>query len=159
MIRKISTWVAAFALVLAGVFVSPGSALADDASEIPNCLQGHGGIGPTYGGGHYTGSGDWYAYSVLLVTPTSSACEDIQIKFYYSHNPNVKYRLRFYPSSGGSYTNAWRYAPGCYPTGGCTIFLLGTDILNNTYYRVEGVEQAPGSSLQTVVDRPFLLVW
>lgn len=157
--KKFSTWVAAIALVLAGVFVNPGAVHADSSSEIASCTVGEGGIGPTHAGGHYTGSGDWYAYSVNLITLSGSACEDIQITNLYSMSPWMKFRIRFYPSSGGSYANSWKY-----PNQSCWTcnFLLATDVANGTLFRVEGVEQVPGCTpacTQEVIDENYRIAW
>src|SRR5688572_26619344 len=99
------------ALVLAGVATSSGPAVADDAGELGSCTHYVStGIGSAYGGGQATpDTGDWYAYSPLWVVSSSSACEDFQITNLYTMSPNMKFRLRFYPSSGGNYANSWKY--------------------------------------------------
>lgn len=153
--KKFIAWVAAIILALGGAFISPSAAFADTSGEIPSCSQGDGGIGWPYSGGEYTGSGDWYAYSVNLITQSSSACEDIQIINPYSMSPSMKFRIRFYPSSGGNYANSWKYVN----FGGYTI--LATDVANGTLYRVEGVEQVSGcpSCTQTVLYENYRLAW
>lgn len=152
---KVCAWVAAVILALGGGFVAPGVASADTSGEVASCSQGDGGIGWPYNGGEYTGSGDWYAYSFNLITLSGSACEDIQIINPYSMSPSMKFRIRFYPSSGGNYANSWKHVV----FGGYTI--LATDVANGTLYRVEGIEQVSGcpGCTQTVLYENYRLAW
>lgn len=151
MLKRLLT-VLALALASFGIAVQP--AAADDSSEFPSCRYLWTGIGAAYGGGEYTGSGDWYAYGPRFFTPSSSACEDIQIVAPYSMSPNMRFRIRFYPSGGGSYVNSWKQAG--MPCWSCA-WVLATNVANNTQYRVEGVEWVwgcPGCT-QTVLTENF----
>src|SRR5690349_4153957 len=121
---------AVFALLVTSLGVAVQPAAADTSSELASCTWGDNGVGYAYGGGEYTGSGDWYAYSWQFVTLSNSACEDIQITNRYTQSTNMRYRVRFYPSSGGNYANAWKPING----GGCWTcnFVLATDVANGT---------------------------
>lgn len=137
------------ALLAAGVVVA-GPALADDSGELPSCKYYWTGIGGSYGGGQYTGSGDWYAYGPQLTSPSNSACEDIQIVALYTMSPNMYFRVRFYPSGGGNYANGWKQVNnGCWSCN----FVIATNVANGTVWRVEGVEIV--GNLQTVLQENF----
>lgn len=155
MLKKIVTTLGLTLALLIGSAAVAAPAHADTSGEVASCSQGEGGIGWPYSGGEYTGSGDWYAYSFNLITLSSSACEDIQIVNPYSMSPSMKFRIRFYPSSGGNYANSWKHVV----FGGYTI--LATDVANGTLYRVEGVEQVSGcpSCTQTVIYENYRLAW
>lgn len=149
MIKRIAILLA---MVVASFGVAASPALADDPGELGSCTHYVStGIGSSYGGGEYTGSGDWYAYSPLWVVQSNSACEDLQLTNLYSMSPSMKFRVRFYPSSGGNYANSWKYVQW----GGN--FVIATDIANGTWLRVEGVEQVSNcpSCQQTVLAENF----
>lgn len=145
---------AVIATTAASVLVAAGPARADDSSEFPSCTYYWTGIGAAYGGGTYTGSGDWYAYGPQLTSPSGSACEDIQIVAPYSMSPNMRFRVRFFPSGGGSFANSWKQAG--MPCWSCA-WILATSVANGTVWRVEGVDWVwgcPGCT-QTVVTENF----
>lgn len=153
MIKRFKRLALVFGVVLAlfgvGIMVA-GPALADDSSELPGCKYYWTGVGASYGGGTYTGSGDWYAYGPQLTSPSSSACEDIQIVALYTMSPWMKFRVRFYPSGGGNYANGWKYVNnGCWS---CNM-VIATNVSNGTAWRVEGVEDVGGT--QTVLTENF----
>jgi hypothetical protein len=149
----VKRWMLAAGLVLGvalGAVGVAGPAWADDSSEFPSCRYLWTGGGAPYGGGDYTGSGDWYAYTPQFVTQSWSACEDIQIVALRTQSPSQKFRVRFYPSSGGSYANGWKYVNnGCWSCN----FVLATNVSNGTRYRIETVEDVGGT--QTILYRAF----
>ena len=134
-------------LVLAGLGVA-SPARADDSSEYPSCQFFYStGVGPSYGGGQYTGTGpDWYAYSPTWTTTTWSACEDVTIADQFGDVWH--WRVRFFPSSGGSFTNAWKGGQ-C----GLCLVLVATNVSNGTRLRIEGHKL--GGVQQTVYSRPI----
>ena len=141
-------------MTITASFAVAGPARADDSSEFPSCKYYWTGIGSSYGGGEYSGSGDWYAYGPQLTSPSNSACEDIQIVAPYSMSPNMRFRIRFYPSGGGSYANSWKQAGQ--PCWSCA-WILATNVANGSVWRVEGVEwvwNCP-SCTQTVLQENF----
>jgi len=74
-----------------------------------------------------------YAYSPLFTVPSSpDGCEDINVSCGVSQCGD--YRVRFYPSSGGNFANAWTGPPcgqsWCYVA-------VATNVLNGTNYRIE----------------------
>lgn len=156
-------WVARFitvlVLVVGGIGVASAPAVADTPAELATCTVGSSGVGPSYGGGFYTGSGDWYAYGPNLFTLNASACEDIQLTNLFTMSIHMKYRIRFFPSGGGSYTNSWKpvYTHSCWSCN----FILATDVLNATTFRVEGVEQVYNcpSCTQETIEENFNIAW
>jgi hypothetical protein len=136
MIKRI---LAVLALVLVGIVASVAPAQADDSSEFPSCVTyASTGTGAPYGGGAYTGSGDWYSYSPTLVVRGDSACEDIQSRYRNNSGPypttlNTWFRIRFYPSSGGSYVNSWK-------SNNIGVFqnlIIATNVSDGAWFRVE----------------------
>lgn len=140
-------------LVGGGVFVASGTAAADDDSEFPSCEQANpAGVGPAYGGGIFTGDGDWYAYGPAITTKSWSACEDINITWQFGDG--WRWRVRFYPSSGGSYVNSWKVAP-C--PNYCKV-VVATNVSNGTLFRMEGHKLEVGD-VQSVYQRPMDMRW
>jgi hypothetical protein len=96
------------------------------------------GTGAPYGGGLYTGAGEWYAYGPMFTVPSSSSCNDIQLPYRnnsgpYPCTPNTWFRVRFFPSSGGSWTPGWY-------SNNINVFanlILATNVANGTKYRIE----------------------
>jgi hypothetical protein len=155
MIRRTATALALLLVVFMGTTASP--AHADSSSELASCYTANPtGAGPTWSGGTYTGSGDWYSYSPLYRTLDASACEDINLTNRFGATDDRWYRVRFYPASGGSYANSWKgpnSAWGC----NCNNMLVATDVLNNTLFRVESHRRV--GSQQIVEDTKFVLAW
>lgn len=145
---------ATLALIAGGGLVFVGAASADDDSEFPSCEQATpAGVGPAYGGGfHSPDTGDWYAYGPIITTKSWSACEDINITWQY--NDGWNWRVRFYPSSGGSYANSWKSA-GCHQY---CIVLAATAVSNGTSFRMEGHKLSIGGGQMTYA-RPMDLRW
>lgn len=157
--KRFAGFVAALAILVAGVLVSPGAAQADTSAELATCTVGSSGVGPSYGGGYVDTASDYYAYGPNLFTLNASACEDIQLTNLYTMSIHMKFRIRFFPSGGGSYTNSWKpvYTHSCWSCN----FILATDVLNATTFRVEGIEQVyncPGCTV-TVVEENFNIAW
>jgi hypothetical protein len=143
--RRIGIVVAALLLAIGGFFVVAGPAAADDSSEFPYCEQANpAGVGTAYGGGfHSPNTGDWYAYGPIITTKTWSACEDINITWQYWDE--WRWRVRFYPSSGGSYVNSWK-------TSGCDnlcAVIVATNVSNGTSFRMEGHKLQLGGVQET----------
>jgi hypothetical protein len=147
---RLAAVLAAIAMTVAGVGVAAAPAYADDSSEYPNCQNFQpAGVGTSYGGGFGTPSvGDWYAYGPTISTVSWSACEDITI--YWQYLDDWTWRVRFYPSSGGSYVNAWKVAP-C--PNYCSV-VIATNVANGTRFRIEGHQSGAGGQ-QTTYSRPF----
>lgn len=133
------------ALALLGSLGVAAPAKADTAGELAVCVTYYStGVGPSYGGGNYTGSGDWYAYSPTWTVPNPSACEDINMTYRYFQGSDWWYRVRFFPSSGGSYANSWKAAPAC---NSCSNFVVATDVSNGTRLRIEGHRRIAGAQV------------
>ncbi len=128
-LTRLGTGLVATAALLGVMLVGATPAQADDSSEYPSCTNFlYTGVGAPYGGGISNGP-EFYAYSPQWTVSSSSACEDITI----DHEPEQWYwRVRFYPSSGGSYVNSWKTA--------CQLcfVLAATNVANGTKFRIEG---------------------
>ncbi len=90
------------------------------------------------GAGNETLDSSWqYYYTTVLTVPSWSVCHDINIAGSsvdnYSSDQWVYYRVRFYPSSGGSYTNGWQLVQNSGQ------HVIAYNVLNGTRYRVEAV--------------------
>ena len=86
----------------------------------------------------------YQAYSATYTVPGSSVsgCVHINVTNVNTTGPVTDprcgwFRVRFYPSSGGSSTNSWQYK--CAPSG--TVVAIATNVLNGTKYRVEWGER------------------
>lgn len=77
-----------------------------------------------------------YVYSSKYTVPSWSTCHDINATTFTSWDGTITYcrnvRVRFYPSSGGSYTNSWKNI--CH---GSTLKPIATNVANGTVYRIE----------------------
>lgn len=86
-------------------------------------------------GGYTTGAGI-VSYTPRYTVPSSSTCNDINLASIYAPDPNIGWicanvRVRFYPSSGGSYVNGWKwYCPN-------RTMVVASDVSNGTKYRLE----------------------
>lgn len=147
--RRVGVVLAALLALAAGSLVAAGAALADDAGEYPSCQFFYStGVGPSYGGGFYSpDTGDWYAYSPTWTVTSWSACEDVTIADQFGDVWH--WRVRFFPSSGGSYANGWK-------GGGCQYcsVLVATNVSNGTRLRIEGHKLSPDGT-QTTYSRPI----
>ncbi len=152
--------IVAFVLLVAGVFVAPGVASAD---PVPNPGARSGGIGiqscryttstgtgPAYGGGFSGLDEEAYDYGPQFVVPSWSSCNDIQSPYrngsgMYPTPLNTWFRVRFYPSSGGSYVNSWKSNN----IGVSQNLIIATAVNNGTRYRIETQQRyASGTVVQ-----------
>lgn len=135
--------VLAMASTLLGVGAA-SPALADDKGKaggvgIQSCVYySSTGANTPYGGGNYSGSGDWYAYSPTWTKPSWSSCNDIQSPYRngsgaYPTPLNTWFRVRFYPSSGGSYANSWKSNN----IGVSQNLIIATNVASGAVFRIE----------------------
>ncbi|HSX30675.1 MAG TPA: hypothetical protein VLE99_02060 [Candidatus Saccharimonadales bacterium] len=81
-----------------------------------------------------------YGYTNHYIVPSSSDCIDINIVNVTTNYGNPSQhcmiaRVRFYPSSGGSFVNDWQSKCSVPPNG--AVVAVATDVLNGTEYRLE----------------------
>lgn len=138
-----------FALVLVAAVALIGIAGPAGADPVPSgSARGVGiqsceyisntGTGSPYGGGTYTGAGEWYAYSKLFTVHSWSSCNDIQLPSRATGGPypctfNTWFRVRFYPSGGGNWTPGWY-------SNNINVFsnlILSYGVANGTVFRIE----------------------
>jgi hypothetical protein len=119
---------AAFAVVLA--MPASASALPSGCRQI-NVIRA----------GAFSGGGETYSYSAQYITPSWSACRDINITNVYNNDvpPGdpfehcAYFRVRFYPTSGGNWATSWVHRCTQIPNSST----IATNVLNGTKYRVE----------------------
>lgn len=109
-------------------------------SELASAITCRNIVNPTEVSRFYEGSIQIGVTAIYTVPGSSvSACNDINIRNIYreySTTPNCQYfRVRFYPSSGGSYVNSWKWACSVPPSGPDQV--IASSVLNGTKYRVE----------------------
>lgn len=136
---------------------------ADTSDEFATCWQppsgapynGNVGVGPNFswptGQGGSSASG--YSYSPPFQVPGSpyTGCEDINVdNGIYGHAG--EWRVRFYPSSGGNFTNAWR--PSSCAASWCQT-VIATNVSNGTWYRVEWRDYLPSCGCYSWGDNRF----
>lgn len=134
--RKLRAMVALLVTILGIGLVSATPAQADTSDEFPGCWQHEWGVGSGFSWS--TGTGGWsgtdYAYSPKGQVPFSpDGCEDINVDCGWLSGCG-EYRVRFYPSSGGSYVNSWK-APPCAQSW-CAV-AAATNVVNGTWFRIE----------------------
>lgn len=138
--QKIVAVLAALVALVGGGVAVAGPAAADDDGEFPSCQDWTAVVGGP--GREVLGStvDNYYAHTDTVYVPGSwSACEDINVSQAFD---TWRWRVRFYPSSGGNYVNAWK--------GGCDIciVLAATNVANGTRFRLEGQKFFGGSNAQ-----------
>lgn len=128
--KRLFAMLAAFTVAVAGLALAPATpALA------AGCHQ----ISAEAGSGYTEGSTTVF-YTPTYTVPSTSGCNDINITRTYAYfNPDatlcVDARVRFYPSSGGSYTNAWKHR--CTSRFDTYLWVVASAVSNGTRYRVE----------------------
>jgi hypothetical protein len=97
---------------------------------------------PAQIGIYQSGEDGHVGYTNKYVVPSTSACQDINVQnIYYRGTRSGESRscgtfwVRFYPSSGGSYTNAKHTV--CSSGSNGPVVPIATGVLNGTTYRVE----------------------
>lgn len=97
---------------------------------------------PAQAGEGYDENGQYIGFTFQQTVPGWSTCHDINVRDLSFENgnpvPYLYFRVRFYPSSGGSYPNNWTPVEG-------TIHYdvpIATNVLDGTKYRVEWYPQA-----------------
>ncbi len=138
MVRRILL-VVAMVVATFGIAVAP--AAADDDGEFPSCQDWTAVVGgPGRQSLDASDVNNYYAHTDIVYVPGSwSACEDINVSQAFD---TWRWRVRFYPSSGGNYVNAWK--SGC----DICIVLAATNVANGTRFRLEGQKYYGGSSAQ-----------
>lgn len=146
--RHRSTQHPTLALILVGALAGSALALtpADSAKADPtggvgiqSCrYMSSTGTGPAYGGGFSGLNEEAYDYGPQLVVPSWSSCSDIQSPYRNGSGTwptplNTWFRVRFFPSSGGSYVNSWKSNN----IGVSQNLIIATSVGNGTRYRVE----------------------
>jgi hypothetical protein len=130
----IFTSLSLLAMVIGLVGVAPASKAA--AVTCRNIVNPAEAVRYDEGGDYLVGASQPY-----FVPPSSqSGCLHINVKNITNHadvtDPHCNYfRVRFYPSAGGTYTNDWQWRCSTPPNG--TNVAVATDVLSNTMYRVE----------------------
>ena len=81
-----------------------------------------------------------YLYTQIMTVPSNSPCNDINIRAITELPPNTghcgNFRVRFYPSSGAVYTNAYQFKCSD-PAAGSPLHVIASNVANGTRYRVE----------------------
>ncbi len=144
---RLRTTVAVLTLTMAlvaGFSVGPWATVsADSSTEMINCPRYY---SDQAGSAVWdSANGAYYGWTSQKTIPSSSQCEDINLGNLYGldYAGNLidtcgDFRVRFYPSSGGSYTNSWKHLCSyVYNSGDPTTHTIATDVLNGTKYRVE----------------------
>jgi hypothetical protein len=131
--NKVCAWVAAVILALGGGFVAPGTALADDAGELPNCQF----TVPSIGSAGYNAHGVAVTITIgwQYTAGSWSACEDINVRPASGNEWNLMSprKARTYMCSLSNPSNCWYNAWRDWPaTGG----LAATDMANGVKYQV-----------------------
>lgn len=84
----------------------------------------------------FSGPMNGYSYTPTHRVPPTSGCRDINIQNVWhrngSNNVCIQVTVRFYPSTGNSYTNGWKQF-----CGGWGARVLASDVRDNTIYRIE----------------------
>ena len=139
-------------LLLAALFsFGPGVSQASAACRISTTQQQS-----VAGGTNPYGQNDWIAYSPRHWVPPSSqsTCNDINLRDFYAFNTidglgyyllpehNTHVRIRFYPSSGGSYANSWKPVNSAQTYA--ADFVVASAVSSGTEYRLEIWPLAPG---------------
>jgi hypothetical protein len=132
-------------LLLATLFsFGPGVSQASAACRVTSTQQQS-----VYVSTNPYGQSDWMAHSANYWVPNSSqsTCNDINLRDFYAFNTidglgyyllpghNTHVRIRFYPSSGGSYANTWKPVNSAQTYAGD--FVVASAVSNGTQYRLE----------------------
>lgn len=133
--QKTVSLVTAFVFSLAALLAVPPAASADTAST--SCRRYD--VGITNQTAYIpVPDGDvayWYTTKLKIPYSSSSTCRDINITNVYvpgNSQSCVNFRVRFYPTSGGSWRTGWKYfCPGT------SWKELATDVMNGTTYQIE----------------------
>jgi hypothetical protein len=117
------------------------------------------GTGAPYGGGLYTGAGEWYAYSKNFTVHSWSSCNDIQLPYRNASGPypstlNTWFRVRFFPAGGGSWTPGW-YSNNINTSAN---LILATNVANSTVFRIES-ERVLAGGTQVIEPHNFDLMF
>lgn len=142
---------AVLAVLAVGVLGAAPAAVADDKSKaaLAACEYiSNTGTGYPYGGNLAAD----YAYGPQFTTHSWSGCVDIQSPRRERFGPypttfNTWFRVRFFPSSGGSYANSWK-SNDIDPSAN---LIIATNVANGTKFRIETQRRLAGG---TVVIEP-----
>jgi hypothetical protein len=107
---------------------------------------------PAQAGTYSSGEDGHVGYTSIRTVPSSSGCSDINVQtitFRGTRSSGSKhcgdFWVRFYPSSGGSYTNSSTHA--CSNSSDNTIVPIATGVANGTQYRVEYWTNGDGGTI------------
>jgi|GEM_PF-5842632 len=125
--RMASALVVALSMTVTPFFAQSASALNNNCLYAPHSSTG------TYVSDY--GPGIIMAYTNRITVPSNSSCTDIRVAYTdYPDNIGASYmRIRFYPTSGGS----WTTNIVTVYEGSSTYVTLATNVIDHTAYRIE----------------------